>query len=50
MLYLPDNEGQGNAEYALLLALVALIVIAVLLLLGAQIGNIFSVITHRIPM
>ena len=49
MLYLPDNEGQGNAEYALLLVLVALVVIAILLLLGPQIGNIYSVITHWIP-
>jgi pilus assembly protein Flp/PilA len=45
MLYLPQEEGQGMVEYALILVLVAIVVIAVLLLLGPQIGNIFSRIT-----
>lgn len=50
MLYLPDDEGQGTAEYALLLALVALNIIAILLLLGPQIGDIFSTMTHRVSV
>jgi pilus assembly protein Flp/PilA len=46
MLYLPKNEeGQGLVEYALILVLVAIVVIAILALLGPQIGNIFSRIT-----
>ena len=36
------EEGQGLVEYAFILVLVALIVLAVLLLLGPQIGNVFS--------
>ena len=36
------EEGQGLVEYAFILLLVALVVIAVLLLLGPQIGNVFS--------
>ena len=47
MLYLPKNEeGQGLVEYALILVLVAIVVIAILALLGPQIGNIFSKVTN----
>ncbi|MFQ6000190.1 MAG: Flp family type IVb pilin [Anaerolineae bacterium] len=45
MLYLPREEGQGLVEYALILVLVAIIVIAILMVLGPQIGNVFSRIT-----
>ena len=46
MRYLPREEGQGLVEYALILVLVAIIVIAILAILGPQIGNIFSRITN----
>ncbi|MGD2105037.1 MAG: Flp family type IVb pilin [Anaerolineae bacterium] len=42
MLFLPREEGQGLVEYALILVLVAVVVIAVLALLGPAIGNVFS--------
>ena len=42
MLYLPREEGQGLVEYALILVLVAIVVIAALTILGPQIGQIFS--------
>lgn len=45
MLYLPREEGQGLVEYALILVLVAIVVIAILMILGPQIGNVFSRIT-----
>ncbi len=45
MLYLPREEGQGLVEYALILALVAVIVIAILLILGPQVGSVFSRVT-----
>ena len=35
-------KGQGLVEYALILVLVAVVVIAVLTLLGPQVGNVFS--------
>ncbi len=44
-MYLPREEGQGLVEYALILVLVAIVVIAILALLGPQIANIFSRIT-----
>jgi pilus assembly protein Flp/PilA len=42
VLFLSREDGQGLVEYALILVLVAIIVIAVLILLGPQIGNVFS--------
>ncbi len=42
MLELRNEKGQGLVEYALILVLVAMVVIAVLLLLGPVIGNAFS--------
>jgi len=45
-MYLPREEGQGLVEYALILVLVAVVVIAILTLLGPQIGNVFSKITN----
>jgi pilus assembly protein Flp/PilA len=37
-----DEEGQGLAEYALILALIAIVAIVALLFLGTQISNILS--------
>jgi len=46
MLFLPREEGQGLLEYGLVLVLVAVIVAAVLLLLGPIIGNLFSTVVE----
>lgn len=48
MLFLTREEGQGLVEYALILVLVAIVVIAILTLLGPQIGNIFSQIVNAL--
>jgi pilus assembly protein Flp/PilA len=48
MLFLPREEGQGLVEYALILVLVAIVVIAILLLVGPAVGNVFSVIVENI--
>jgi len=42
------ERGQGLVEYALILVLVAVIVIAILALLGPAIGNVFSKIVAAI--
>ncbi len=44
MLFSPKEKGQGLVEYALILVLVAIVVIAVLMLLGPIIGRVFSTI------
>jgi len=36
------EKGQGLVEYALILVLVAIVVLAILLLLGPVVGNVFS--------
>jgi pilus assembly protein Flp/PilA len=48
MLFLPREEGQGLVEYALILVLVAIVVIAVLLILGPAVGNVFSNIVANV--
>jgi pilus assembly protein Flp/PilA len=48
MLYQPREEGQGLVEYALILVLVAVVVIAILTILGPAIGNIFSRIVNNV--
>ncbi|MDP3184700.1 MAG: pilus assembly protein [Anaerolineales bacterium] len=42
MLFAPKEKGQGLVEDALILVLVAVVVIAVLTLLGPIVGNVFS--------
>ena len=37
-----DEEGQGLAEYALILALIAIVAIIALIFLGAQVSTILS--------
>ena len=39
-----DEEGQGLAEYALILALIAIVAIVALLFLGGQISSILSTV------
>jgi len=48
MLYIPQQEGQGLVEYALILVLVAVVVIVILAILGPSIGNIFSNIVKNL--
>lgn len=42
------RNGQGLVEYALILVLVALVVIAALMFLGPAIGNVFSQINSSL--
>jgi pilus assembly protein Flp/PilA len=42
MSFLRREEGQGLVEYALILVLVAIVVIAILLLVGPAIGDLIS--------
>ena len=38
----PDEDGQGLAEYALILALIAIVAIVALLFLGGQVSGKFN--------
>ena len=42
------NRGQGLVEYALIIALVAIVVIGTLILLGPQIASIFDTISKNL--
>jgi len=48
MLFTPEEKGQGLVEYAIILALIAIVVIAVMQLLGPKIGNVFSSINDSL--
>ena len=50
MLFLPREEGQGLVEYALILVLVAIAVIALLTLLGGTVGDVFSSIADALNL
>lgn len=54
-MYPPNSQegkprGQGLVEYALILVLVALVVIAALMILGPVIGNVFSQINSSLSV
>ncbi len=48
MLFHNSQKGQGLVEYALILVLVAIVVIAALMVLGPIIGNTFSTINNSL--
>jgi pilus assembly protein Flp/PilA len=48
MLFAAKEQGQGLVEYAIILVLVALVVIAVVRLLGPKIGDTFSSINSSL--
>jgi pilus assembly protein Flp/PilA len=48
MLFSLQEKGQGLVEYAIILVLVALVVIAVMRLLGPKVGNTFSTINSSL--
>jgi pilus assembly protein Flp/PilA len=48
MLFHPNESGQGLVEYAIILVLVAVVVIAVMRLIGPRVGNIFSTINSSL--
>jgi pilus assembly protein Flp/PilA len=48
MLFARNEKGQGLVEYALILVLVAIVVIAALMILGPIFGNTFSTINNSL--
>jgi len=47
MIFLPREEGQGLVEYALILLLIAIVVVAVLLIFGPAVGNLYSTVMDQ---
>jgi pilus assembly protein Flp/PilA len=47
-LFVSDEEGQGLAEYALILALIAIVAIVALIFLGGQVKTILSTVGKSI--
>jgi pilus assembly protein Flp/PilA len=48
MLFHPQERGQGLVEYAIILVFVAIVVIAIMRLIGPRVGNIFSTINSSL--
>ncbi len=46
MLFAPKEKGQGLVEYALILVLIAIVVIAIMTLLGTQVRDVFNDIVN----
>jgi pilus assembly protein Flp/PilA len=49
MIFLPREEGQGLVEYALIILFVAIVVVAVLLIFGPAIGDLYSRVVTEWP-
>jgi pilus assembly protein Flp/PilA len=49
MLFAPAEHGQGLVEYAIILSLVAVLVIAVVRVMGPKLGNTYSSINSSLP-
>ncbi len=47
-LFNRDDEGQGLAEYALILALIAIVAIIALIFLGNQVSQILSTVGNSV--
>jgi pilus assembly protein Flp/PilA len=48
MFFARKEKGQGLVEYALIIVLVSIVVIAALMLLGPRIGNVFNTISSTL--
>ena len=46
--YVPDEEGQGLAEYALILSLIAIVAIVALVFLGGSVSTLLSTVGNSV--
>lgn len=49
MLFALKEKGQGLVEYAIILALIAIVVIAMMTVLGNKVNNTMSAISNALP-
>lgn len=50
MLFVPKEKGQGLVEYAIILALIAIVVIAIMSVLGEKVNNTFRSISDSLTV
>jgi pilus assembly protein Flp/PilA len=50
MYFTPKEKGQGLVEYAIILALIAIVVIAVMDTLGKKVNNTFNSISNSLSV
>jgi len=48
MLFAPKEKGQGLVEYAIIIALIAIVIIAVMTVLGKKVNNMFNAIGNSL--
>jgi pilus assembly protein Flp/PilA len=48
LFFAAQERGQGLVEYAIIIVFVALVVIAIMRLIGPSIGNVFSTINNSL--
>ena len=46
--FLPREEGQGLVEYALIILFIAIVIVAVLVIFGPTVGNMYSSIKEGV--
>jgi pilus assembly protein Flp/PilA len=49
MVFSPREEGQGLVEYALILLFIAIVVVAIMLIFGPSVGNLYSTVVNNWP-
>jgi len=49
MLFVPKEKGQGLVEYAIILALIAIVVVVVVGTLGKKVNNTFETVNGALP-
>lgn len=50
MIYTPHQQGQGLAEYAIILMLIAIVLIAIVAIFGEQVSSLFSEVVAQWPV
>ena len=50
MLFYKQEQGQGMVEYALLIALLAIVVVFMIVIMGTAVSGMYSFITSSFPV
>ena len=50
MYFAPKEKGQGLVEYAVILALIAIVLIAIMMILGSNVNNTFDSIGNSLSV